>query len=115
MLELGDDLGQQISAVRTTPRPPPNQSRFAELGGAEACLHQERLARSTWFATKSPALVSARRRARSTSLSPNACSNSAMCFEIAGWLMRSSAAAAENDRCRANAPNARKRASSFIT
>jgi hypothetical protein len=38
-----------------------------------------------------------------------------MCFEIAGWLMRSSAAAAENDLCRANAANARKRASSFIT
>jgi hypothetical protein len=38
-----------------------------------------------------------------------------MCFEIAGWLMRSSAAAAENDLCRANAANARNRASSFIT
>jgi hypothetical protein len=38
---------------------------------------------------------SAPRRARSTSSSPNARSNSAMCLEIAGWLMRSSAAAAE--------------------
>jgi hypothetical protein len=38
-----------------------------------------------------------------------------MCFEIAGWLMLSSAAAAENDLFRANAANARKRASSFIT
>jgi hypothetical protein len=38
-----------------------------------------------------------------------------MCFEIAGWLMRNSAAACENDLCRANAANARNRASSFVT
>src|SRR5215468_10001490 len=42
-------------------------------------------------------------------------SSSATCFETAGWLMRSSAAAAENDLRRANAANARKRASSSIT
>src|SRR6185437_6355129 len=73
-------------------------------------------ARSTWLATKSPAFVSApSRRARSTSLTPKASSNSAMCFEIAGWLIRNSAAAAENDPCRTNAANARNRASSFIT
>src|SRR5262249_48728445 len=47
--------------------------------------------------------------------SPNASSSSAMCFETAGWLMRSFAAAAENDRCRAKAAKARNRASSFIT
>ena len=38
-----------------------------------------------------------------------------MCLEIAGWLILSSAAAAENDLCRANDANARNRASSFIT
>jgi hypothetical protein len=38
-----------------------------------------------------------------------------MCFETAGWLIRSSAAAEENDLWRANAANARNRASSFIT
>jgi hypothetical protein len=38
-----------------------------------------------------------------------------MCFEMAGWLMRSSAAAAENDRRRANAAKARNLASSCIT
>jgi hypothetical protein len=38
-----------------------------------------------------------------------------MCFEIAGWLMCNSVAAAENDLCRANAAKARNRASSFIT
>jgi hypothetical protein len=37
-----------------------------------------------------------------------------MCFETAGWLIRSSVAAAENDLWRANAANARNRASSFI-
>src|SRR5690242_14189216 len=80
-----------------------------------ACTNRDS-ARNTWFATNSPALVSApSRRARSTSLNPSARSRSAICFETAGWLMRSSAAAAENDRRRANAAKARRRASSSIT
>src|SRR5262249_3895851 len=55
------------------------------------------------------------RRERSTSFIPTMRSSSATCFETAGWLMLSSAAAAENDLRRANAANARKRASSSIT
>src|SRR5262245_2479454 len=38
-----------------------------------------------------------------------------MCFDTAGWLMRSSCAAAEKERRRANAAKARSRASSSIT
>src|SRR3954452_10950805 len=51
----------------------------------------------------------------STSFTPRACSRSAICFETAGWLIRNSFAAAENDRRRANAEKARNRASSCIT
>src|SRR5258707_3971027 len=40
---------------------------------------------------------------------------SAMCLETAGWLMRSSRAAPENERSRTYAANARNRASSLIT
>src|SRR6266851_5223951 len=80
-----------------------------------ACASRDS-ARNTWFAIKSPALVrEPSRLARSTNFSPRARSKSATCFETAGWLMRSSAAAAEKDRRRANAAKARKRASSSIT
>src|SRR5262249_40322090 len=65
---------------------------------------------------KSPASVSeTSRRDHSTSLIPSSCSSSTTCFETAGWLMPSSSAADENDLLRANAANARSRASSLIT
>src|SRR5687767_10771760 len=38
-----------------------------------------------------------------------------MCRDTAGWLMYSSRAAAENERCRAKAANALSRASTSIT
>ena len=73
-------------------------------------------ARSTWLATNSPAGVRVLPWVRrSTSFTPAARSTSATCLDTAGWLMRSSCAAAEKDRRRAKAANARNRASRSIT
>src|SRR5262249_11234910 len=71
-------------------------------------------ARNTWAARNSPAGVNARDR-RSINLTPRLRSMSAMCLETAGWLMRNSSAAPENEPRRTNPRNARRRAPSSIT
>jgi hypothetical protein len=60
MSEVSDDPGQQMFAgERRRHHYHRTRAALAELGGAEACLHQEGLGRSTWLATRSPARVSA--------------------------------------------------------
>jgi hypothetical protein len=94
MLKLGDDPGyseRSHNHHRTG-------AAFAELGDAEICL-QRALTRSTKLATKSPALMSAPAMPAPRVRGPM-CAPIGDVFGIVGWLPRSSASAAEKDRCR---------------
>src|SRR6188768_2530287 len=101
----------EIPAARTESEPD-RGSRNAPI--PRAAWARIASARNRWLARRSPEAVKAPDR-RSISVVPSSSSRSAICLETAGWLMRSSSAAPENDLRRTNPAKARKRASTLIT
>jgi hypothetical protein len=115
-LERYDDLRQQIRGrdARRRNGERPGHS-LAEFTDAASGLREQRMSAEHVIGEELPGgrqLATPGRR--TTSFTPVSRSTSAMCFETAGWLICNSFAAAENERRRANAANARRRASRSI-